>query len=365
MSFDQFYSFEDFLREDHELYQNAIYRYLVSLNDNGKLKSNHQYDGLELKYPHYWNALVDGKVGDPKCYWLEEWRVMETLGYPFMFHGFYLHKPKGSTEDSEAYRKLVDFISSGNIGPRYFDITNKSQVDGQTYKFGFEDWELKCYTIDCDWETKRLRYQEAAVPAPIEIKTNTIHLETGELLIADWFRIKGFNEIVDKSVDGKAPDINSILGRDEQQLRYARDFNFFSIHVGDACPRLYEKDGVIIVGSFDDENFSTEGHTEKGGVSGDLWNVTIIEKQKLIKIVSQTMAMEYAEKAVADYIDKNNVLRLTVNPGVYHCYSSGNYQEFKKMAGDIDVDMSKFKEVLFLLSDHELPMKDELEMSPC
>ena len=146
--------------------------------------------------------------------------------------------------------------------------------------------------------------------------------------------------------------------------------NFFSIHVGNSSPSLAEKDGVIVAGYRDDDEHYDEHYDEApdpsvntiGSVCTDLWTVTVIEKEHLVSLLSESMEPSVAEKTVTDYIKENDVIQLKVNPGTYYAYSAGNYEDFERKSEEYALDLNGIDEPYFVLSDRQLGPSLEIQI---
>ena len=123
----------------------------------------------------------------------------------------------------------------------------------------------------------------------IEFKFNT-----SELLIYDWFRIEGLDEIIEseKYLDGT--EIGNIL-----EVEYLlKEFNFISVYVGEHDHKILLSEEYLFCGStnkYNQKTFKLNNETKLTNIGyiGTNWKVTIIEKEQLINILMK----KYSKKA--------------------------------------------------------------------
>lgn len=134
-----------------------------------------------------------------------------------------------------------------------------------------------------------------------------IPVPTGELLIADWFRVPGFTEIVDAN-KRQRKSINTMAGKHETAHIYAREHGFASVYVGNSSPTIYAREGQLVIASEDPNAKQRHANgKEAGRVCTDIRWASVIDREVLTAIVAKTLGQVDAEKAVAEYIanDRN------------------------------------------------------------
>ena len=140
-------------------------------------------------------------------------------------------------------------------------------------------------------------------------------------MIADWFRIEAFTDFVKYNKDYTKLSINSLLGQ-IASTQHAANNGFLTVHVGNSSPSVYkDSNNNIYFGHSDLDEPEDKTGSYLGYVCTDLWNVTMIDKSRLIDIVAESskINLEQATSIVDEYIEenKNNLLIHHINPGDY------------------------------------------------
>ncbi|HEY6437863.1 MAG TPA: hypothetical protein VIY47_14830, partial [Ignavibacteriaceae bacterium] len=194
-----------------------------------------------------------------------------------------------------------------------------------------------------------------------------ITFKTGDLLISDWFRIDEFTEAT-KIFD--LFDIESADGRQKQAACYMNELGFISVNTGNLNPSIYQKNGVLsFCSSADSEDYDYDSNPKEfkkiGNVDTELWNVTIIDKQQLIDIISITNP-EKAKELVDRYIQKysENIVQVKVNPGTFYLYHHGDHYLMEKEFHAPALSMPESLTPSLLLSDHKLELTPRPPLNP-
>lgn len=259
---------------------------------------------------------------------------------------------------NEIYERIVKQYNDGNF--EYFDLNahEKCRLTDTDVSYKVKNWTIEPIAFDKDFNAKPF----FPVDDP-SIKINKISLVSGHLLVGEWISIEALNKQVFTDEYYDQPSINTVYGKDFEQNRLAEKFNLFSINVRDFSPELFEKDGVAYAGWLDDESGAYAKAVENGyrfvaGTSLGSGSVMIIDKAQLIKLVANVEG-DNAANIVEEYIKKHDVSEFHVKPGDYYSYSTGDVDNFVQMMGEYDVDLSDFESLKFVLSDHELPLKQD------
>lgn len=360
---------DDFLKKligfSSTVFHSSVSGFMADLAAESKITAPEGYDRCRLRTMTAIDALYR-----PSEY-LSKDEAIDRLVKKFEKHFYLLCAGLKGYEDKTAdevdayldkvYQPLVDQFNKGEF--EYFQVNGDDtcSLTENTVSYRIQGWSFQPQVFDL----KNRDMVDFLPPEPPSVKVNKIDLETGHLLMADWFRIKAFTEAT-KEDDYNVPSINSIYGMDLEQRRLAEKFNFFSIHVGNSCPTLHERDGVVFAGRVDEDTDKfgrmNDKYARVGWVCTDLWNVTIIDKAQLIKIIAEKEG-DKASEIVEDYIKNNDVVEFHVEPGEYYSYSSGDRHGYGEMMGEYDIDLSDFEDIYFVLSNHELPMKEEQRLT--
>lgn len=295
--------------KEKENFENAIVEYLKERSNLGLLKEPENLGNHYSNFLVAWSNLVNGKLKESN-----ENRIKNTFNRlidPFVSSIIY-SKEKINLE--EKYEELIKKINEGIFFPHELYTNTDCFECGQQINLCSSNWNFKIATLKLN-EHKEYPYKlidDCVEEKLYEVKVN---FSTGELLIADWFRIQEFTEQVEYNKDYKDVDINSSLGQ-IKSTQHAANLGFVTVHVGNSCPTIFEKDGNFIFGREDEEGKVT-GYNDNGMVCTDLWNVTIIDKQKLIEIVAEKLGEEKAIITVEKYIAENDIHKFSVTPGEY------------------------------------------------
>lgn len=371
MSFEKYFTIEQlkmFLDNDdayHELYKKefsvALKGFLSNLRYHGILETTEGLEELGLTFLPAWNNFVNNKDSN------DDWEDISRK-----FHGVICYstasfegnfrKIQQSDLLQETYNELIDLVNKGDFRSIFIGDGDVCYITSQNIRYILKDWKVNAGLYN---RHDRENLLPPIIPDKPCVKINTIKLETGNLLIADWFRIEEFT----KTVDDNTNNICHINGRENEQKRFAEEFNFFSVNVGNSSPTIYEQDGTMAFGYINDEKFESydeyklveNQYNDLGSVCTNLWNVTVIEKENLIKIIASKIGYEEAVKEVDEYLKENDVKILKVEPGEYYCYSCGN--NFKKHIAEYDTPGDMITDPLFVLSDRLLELKNDMDIS--
>ena len=215
------------------------------------------------------------------------------------------------------YQMFCNYINSGNIEDFELQRLNDCQNCGKFFELKFENWQP--ILISSKQEETNCIDDENTI---IDFEINS-----EEILISDWFRIDEFTEIVDNYDDYSNPSICTKRGRELSTLNFLKQ-GFISIHLGNSCPSVLIKNGNLYCGEVDDEKIE---ENLSGSVSTSLWNVTIIEKQKLIDILSTKLSIKEAINKVNKYINENdNIIKVNLDKGIYNLSFNGKHRIYQK-----------------------------------
>ena len=212
---------------------------------------------------------------------------------------------------------FCNYINSGNIEDFELQRLNDCQNCGKFFELKFENWQP--ILISSKQEETNCIDDENTI---IDFEINS-----EEILISDWFRIDEITEIDDNYDDYSNPSICTKRGRELSTLNFLKQ-GFISIHLGNSCPSVLIKNGNLYCGEVDDEKIE---ENLSGSVSTSLWNVTIIEKQKLIDILSTKLSIKEAINKVNKYINENdNIIKVNLDKGIYNLSFNGKHRIYQK-----------------------------------
>jgi hypothetical protein len=342
--------------------------FLKDLLVNKQLEKVIYGEGHNSFFSNAWNQLiVNGKFIDNN--------ELDSTFYQAVNIIIENFKDEPLTEDfiKNKYEKFTQRFTQGNFAN--FELGSdvcKCHECGQSMLLNFKDWQPS-YQVFKTMPDGTLNYKELVPPKNCLDKSITelkVNFPTGELLIADWFRIPEFTDTVEYNGEDKYSQersINYATGRVKSTTDYAEKFNFISVSVGNSSPRIFKQKNTLVFGrgEYDEEKdceIVPKNFVEKGYVCTDLWAVTIIDKQTLIDIVSKAKG-EDATEIVEGYLQTEyggNTIK--VKPGEYTFKFHGNYYEFDKYLNDDNApkDVEKF----LIVSKSEVPLDNKKKNKP-
>lgn len=209
----------------------------------------------------------------------------------------------------ESYNSLIEKVNSGNFSP--FELVGELYdfESGERFNFSMKNWEptLVIYIPGENW-TDRGRFEVAQEEVIEKVLEKQIEFKTGNLIVADWFKFKEFNDLVDQN---NKFDINSEKGRIEQAEFYLNNFNFIHSTAWNSSEVYQDGDTFLFIQSNDELNLPSS-YKNKGYVHKELRAISIIEKEQLIDLIGD-------EQIVNKYLEssKNEYVKLKVKPGTY------------------------------------------------
>lgn len=336
-----------------ECFDNALYGFLKHLKEEGKLEPIINAETHESHFIHAWKKLYNNEP-------LDHIMEIQSLTDPFTkiisFSTYDVEKGKLSVE--EAYNKINQKFTAGNF--QRFDI----ETDENCFCCGkkilpvIENWKTGLLTFEP--ETRQFIKLKPCIENKI-IELN-IEFKTGNLLMADWFRIEEFTKQVEYNKDYKETSINYTAGRLASTQHALKTFGFITVHLGNSSPSIFQNGNDFIFGHEDEETKLSPDFKYKGYVCTDLWNVTIIEKEQLINLVANKVGQEKAEQLIEDYLkdNKGNYSQFKVEPGVYKLSFHPDYEKFNHQL--TEEDKVSGIEPMFSLKKVQLINKPKIKM---
>lgn len=347
---------EPFARAMDNLAKPALRRLLDARREAGLLRPVPNSEGHASLLMEAWDRMVAGDRPDgyPDLWWE---RVLEALSEgalirPAIAAQMGAEKP-GADRDSVLrgeYARMAARLDAGMVS--HFDVeAQQCTVTGERYRVAFDGWNPTFLQRRPDGTMEPMKPFETTPVREFEVE-----FETGELLAQDWFDIPEFTRAADGERFG---EVGTRIGREGMSERYA-SMGFVSVHVGNTSPRAYLRDGALVFGHEDPDG---PGAGSLGYVCTDYWGVTLIDRARLVAIVSGQLATEgeevgadaAAEAIVEAYLASHDVLRLYVEPGRHWLYMSGETEEFTDSFAPSDADM-KGIEPAFVVSPRRLSL---------
>lgn len=229
--------------------------------------------------------------------------------------------------------RIATLVESGKLDPDMTDCEIYCSITGERLQVELRDWQPVLHRLDL---TTANFVEVEAISAGKPLRHMEMNLPTGELLLADWFRIPGFNEGMDALVGDTGREINCDQGADQHTRDNFEGAGFAHISVGNTSPTIYRDGELIRLGHHDEETLYdeageriAEGPEEAGCVCTDLWWVTIADKQVITDILMRSdrhADRAAAEAAIDAYVEGSwGVTRIQLEPGPLHVYFPGGH----------------------------------------
>lgn len=145
----------------------------------------------------------------------------------------------------------------------------------------------------------RIQYEPAGPgPAP-EVVTLKIPTPSRRLLVADWFRIDVFTQLV-KEIEPSV-SLNSDAGV-LARMRALESLGVGTFFVGNTSPGVFQVGDQLVVSGYSDGPGGFAPAKAKASICTDLWWVTMVDVDVLKGLVARKVDQEEASRAVDDYI---------------------------------------------------------------
>ena len=336
---------------------------LAHLEKNPHLKQIKGLNGHKTKYSQEWADLVEGK--SPQ--YGDFFELEESLSNVILFEFLY---DFNSEQHSCPVDKLPKYYQQLVTFTREWEPVPVENVEGKFRLFLLRSDCQACY--ECGRKIKlelftqkgvfqpmmaefvkkedgRWGYQIAPVcSVNVDNEKISVQFKSSTVYVADWFRIKGFLEVVDEGGKKQFEKMDSRQDFVNIAKRYAQDHNFVKISMGNCCPYIYQNgDEILVARQIDVHDYDEEtddfilkpelegtlaskfGFEEKGMVCTDLWATCLIDHDTLVGILKKAGNSD-PEKDIKEWLANSDNTVLQVNPGTYDYCFNGFYSEFEQ-----------------------------------
>lgn len=313
-----------------EVLDSAIAAFLRALRDAGRLEPVPAMYKRSHHLAHAWNAFVART---------EDARQVERICFKVSYALMNVLKVRKADDVCATYRNIVEQADAGDFEWFRVDAVEECQTTGERLLMEWRNWApcLGSRPERAEGYLYRPLIPAAAIEPPTVVR-HEIDAPSGELLIADWFRIPCFTEaVLDPAEKACEYSISTAAGCQRQAQWYSRNFGFASISVGNSSPDLLVREGAdadrsghILLAHFEEDyrvKNDPAGGRMAGSVCTDLWWVTVIDRQVLTSILARTLTQAEAEIAVQVLIDDGNIRRVRVRPGKLFVYHTADYPD--------------------------------------
>lgn len=287
-----------------------------------------------LPWVEQWNARVRGGT----CQDTPAWRqfFVGGMGLDLMLQLDLWNYQHPDASLGQRYAQLVALANDGaNVQSRerFATCARTGQV---IHVFMRSGWRPELGTMDRDRgfvplheEAPALAVQHWEIPVP-----------SGELLVADWFRIPDFTQAVG---DQALPSLASVAGRWAHSDHFAREHGFMHVIVNDRNPDVFVRDGQIVFANMNEDDWEIAG-VKAGCVCTDRHSITLIDREVLVAILARVAGDGEARRRVAAFLEGEGMdtVRLNWSPGAtlhFYCIDDEGLQG-RFRCPDVD-DMGK------------------------
>lgn len=224
-------------------------------------------------------------------------------------------------------------------------------------------------------------YKEEVAPV-VETPKAALHfdipLPTGELVMTDWLRMKGFKEGLMARVGGDDfYEINGAVGLDERMQDYYTKGGLAIVQVGNRSPYAFDDSpGVWRMGHIDEDHFYNEDGDRNAldmpsaawTTCTDLWANIFADRAVIVDILmasgeyenretADAALLEYVEESYGASINKLDVDRLHVYAPTGHGFHTGSFQEQFRAE---ELEFGDWREDLYILSSVPLTVDPDV-----
>jgi hypothetical protein len=335
-------------RQHCDIAENALGGFLKAIAAAGKLKQLPETYKRKHRLALAWNALAAGGV---EGYQLDQ--LTRRFDYALLVMDKYAAR---QLPVEVAYADLIGRANAGTLEWFEADSREECGTTGEQVYFELSNWAPRLGTVDASTGERDLRPLRP-IPRPSVIHQR-IPVPSGELLIADWFRIPAFTEAVeDPAKKACEYSINNEAGCARYTAWCAKQ-GFMSVFVGDGSRSIIERDGHLLIADIDEDGELGEPPVEgrfAGSVCNDLWWTSAIDRQVLTDIIARSVPRVEAERLVEDMVQTqhSDVTTLKVPKGVLHVYHTADKAELQNFRSP-DVPDSSVEQLYAVLSQREL-----------
>lgn len=320
----------------------ALVAFFKELNTEGRLVTIPNSEGYSCHLWDTWNdaARLNLATAPELEVTAKLDRLAERFAHDLIFSIVYPYEKVLETNDAAA-------IAAFDKAASYAKETDRFNRGAFPFTFSHENCQrtsLPLILRIADWipSGKCIMGQSVVdVPKAVQesLEETVFELKTGNLLVADWFRIPAFNAQM-RDAD-YVPD--SRKQRDDEARRMLQAFGVISLTTL-ASPGLFQSDSQILGGFFnEDESEVPAGYRHIGNVSTDRWSTTFVEYETLVALVAKDNP-DSAKEIVDAYIEKHQggvygLHRITVEPGTYYLYHFGENEEFADRAKEAGLQL--------------------------
>lgn len=340
LNFKEHFSFESYEKLHHlysknkeffykkiNIFRESVVSFLQEKNNNESLVTSNEHH--ETYFQYAWNQLIQNEP------------IKNNVADKFnkYFLGILLKNLKLEKNTiQEKYESLINSVNQGSFSWKDLLIESNCGCCGQKMFVEFTQWKPNYVTFDFN-EEKIKEPEKCQGKSIVELE---IEFKSNKLIFSDWFRIEEFTNQVEFS-----GNINYMIEREKSTCYGVEQWNYISVYVGNTSPNIFQHKNEFIIGEKNQNEILPSIYKDKGVISTDLWNITIIEKEQLINIIANQLGQEKAQKKVEEYLIENDYVEVDITPGCYKLSFHPNYMKYQE---EYTEELPAILNVLFTLS---------------
>lgn len=332
--------FDDLTR----IIQPPLVAFFKALKAEGRLVKIPNSDGYACRMWNTWNDAARLSSDAPQAEWHKTLDALaEMFAHRLTFGITYPYQKVLTKEGADAavafdkqvaFDKIVGEFNRGTYETWIFGHENCWET-GRPLTLSFDNWVPQGSYIE-----RRKGSVPLPPPEPARLQETVVELKTGNLLVADWFRIKEFTQAVARE---EPFSLESRKGREDQVRYFAETFGLVSVSVGNSMPRIFQEGNQVIGGTYyEDAGPYPDRFTQVGQVCTDLWAATFIEYETLVELVARSLpetAKTVVDAYLAELVPSLHTHRIAVEPGTYYLYHYGDHELFGEMAQKAGINL--------------------------
>lgn len=340
-------------RPDNVL-REKILGHLLFLAQEGRIGPMQYAEEVRAPWVAQWEALFDPAYDQSRVD--ENWIRTFSQAFVSGFRsgaGLFEAQRGGEEAVAEFHRKALAFMEAGRF--EFFDVSLTQGLDfcsrtGAKLAFEFEGW-VPTLGIQQAPSYNFVPVTPGLLPRTEGLHEMDVDFPSGQLLVADWFRIDEFTQATEEweGVEGFV-SLNSEAGQLWRTHRLAeKGIVCVGTHFS---AEILQDGGVIQAVVLSDEG---EGlRSSVGHVSTRLWAVTLVDRQTLQEILEKRLTAEEATAAIEEMVESQDITQLSVRPGRHHLYFGATPQHFAAVTSALEANWEGVQEPVFALSDRLL-----------
>lgn len=328
-----------------------LLKFIKEMHALGVLRPSTNGAGYDCRFVKAWDAIATNNARfneDPDACWDSIERKLRKLSLNMAGEIAPFSDTPAWTEE-KLYTRFIDTMNSGDIEWFMTGIDDSCGKTDRQLSVQLNNWTPEIWYF----EPKKNNHLVAEPRAAENTILHTVvNFPSGHLLVADWFRIDAFTDLVENN---NIPSINSEAGIEARVRDCAERLGFIHVFVGNSCPGVFVKDSQLVIGHDYGEVTLPVGYEEKAHVTTDLWWATLIDKETMITQLAPTHG-DAARSVVEEYIRNEDIDEIHIAPGTYHLYFDNDQRTFVEKFAAEGVDLTGIERPYCMISQSELTL---------